>query len=299
MADCGVRWFPVEVDLVDDDGVSDLMWSYEDDGALAALAASGMWVLLLAEVYREGPYAEWSERKARKLARRVGMGAEWVSDFVSRAASCGLLDRGLLEGRGVVTSHGIQRRWLRAKRSNHRRAIADGLDPSLLYGDVRDELGMGDGGDVAAQCGDVAAQCGDRREERREEEKKEKEKRDEREARPSAREEGEDRGASEAAVILPCMSQRVEGRTYLDADGTMHRTQVGALAARYAHQVGRSDFPAFCGRVRGLCPQSCRGEPERAGACYELLSKALDRYDPERARDPFGIARTVLTQDRG
>ena len=108
-------------------------------------------------------------------------------------------------------------------------------------------------------------------------------------------------GTGHGRLPLECMRRRVEGTAWCGAGERVWRTQVEAVADAYRTATGRGDDGAkrYVRQVAGLCPAGCDGSPERAKACFELVMRALDRYDPAKARDPIGITRAVLADRQG
>ena len=58
-----------------------------------------------------GYYCEWNERVALLFAHKIGAGGDVVREAVSAAIREGIFDRGMLENYGILTSHGIQKRF--------------------------------------------------------------------------------------------------------------------------------------------------------------------------------------------
>lgn len=103
-------------------------------------------------------------------------------------------------------------------------------------------------------------------------------------------------GSGKGRVPLACMRRRADGKAWYGSDdGTVFLTQVEALADRYRAVTGRDDFKTFVRRLDGLCPAGCRGDPEQAAQCFELVSQAIDRWDSRKApRGPYGLAKAML-----
>ncbi len=128
-----ISWFPLETDLLtDDDKVFDLMDGATDDGAFADF---GRYVALISRVYREGPALQVGRRMARRVAHDLGLGLDGFERFVSRCVDAGLLSRRLWDDERVITSHGIQLRWIKAKG----RSKSQGLPAEFSRWDLLDE----------------------------------------------------------------------------------------------------------------------------------------------------------------
>ena len=112
-------------------------------------------------------------------------------------------------------------------------------------------------------------------------------------------EEEEDGGGDVAASMpLPCMAVPEEGRVCIDLNGGPHQTMLGCVLDGYRQAGGKGTPEQYCAKVSGLCPPSCRGAPDRAGACFDLIMQALKTYDPRKTRDPWPLTRTILENDR-
>ena len=59
----------------------------------------------------QGYYCEWSDRISVVFARKIGADAQLVRDVVSAAIDEGFFDKTIYEQYGVLTSHGIQKRF--------------------------------------------------------------------------------------------------------------------------------------------------------------------------------------------
>lgn len=73
----------------------------------------------------QGYYYEWSYDDAATTARKVGggVGSETVKQTVNLCLRIGLFDRDLFEGRGILTSRGIQKRYVVAMAGKVRKHI--------------------------------------------------------------------------------------------------------------------------------------------------------------------------------
>lgn len=69
-------------------------------------------VKLLQRIYGgQGYYCEWSDRVALLFARKIGAGANVVREVVSSALKERIFDEEIFQKYGVLTSHGIQKRF--------------------------------------------------------------------------------------------------------------------------------------------------------------------------------------------
>ena len=81
----------------------------------------GVIVKLFQEIYGgQGYYAEWTDEIALLFAKRIGVSEGAVSEIVKAAIRRGIFDKRIFDTYGVLTSHGIQERYLKGahRRSN-------------------------------------------------------------------------------------------------------------------------------------------------------------------------------------
>lgn len=106
----GVDYFPLDVVL---DTKFELM---EAEFGLNGFAIV---VKLYQKIYGEqGYYCEWTNEVALLFARKCGVGVNVVSEIVKSALKRGIFDKDKFEHYGILTSAGIQNRYLTAKKSN-------------------------------------------------------------------------------------------------------------------------------------------------------------------------------------
>ena len=105
----GVDYFPKNTDFYNDDKVRLLR---------AEFGAKGMYLLdyLLCEIYgKNGYFIKWDKSRCFLVSDGAGCGCspEYISEFISGALRCSFFDEGVFKVFGVLTSAGIQRRYLR------------------------------------------------------------------------------------------------------------------------------------------------------------------------------------------
>ncbi len=105
----GVDYFPMNTDFYNDDKVRLLR---------AEFGAKGMYILsfLLCEVYRtNGYFIKWDKNKCFLVSDGAGCGCspEYISEFISGCLRCSFFDERVFNVFGVLTSAGIQRRYIR------------------------------------------------------------------------------------------------------------------------------------------------------------------------------------------
>lgn len=59
----------------------------------------------------EGYYCEWNDDVALLFSRKIGLGCSVVSEIIQKSVQRGIFDRSMLENYGILTSHGIQKRY--------------------------------------------------------------------------------------------------------------------------------------------------------------------------------------------
>ena len=145
----GVDYFPKDTHFYSDDKVRLLRSEF---------GAEGMYLLdyLICDLYaKEGYYAVWSKEKCMLTADGAGCGisSEFVEKFVSGCIDCRFFDEGVFRRFGVLTSAGIQRRYIRMFQSrevipiiseywlldiNNRRDVTCGIMHKLEFKSVSD-----------------------------------------------------------------------------------------------------------------------------------------------------------------
>lgn len=100
-------YFPLDVNFFDDDKV---ILIEEDFGIKGGYVA----IRLMAMVYEQGYYMEWKPTSQFTVAKRVGKGitGALVMDILRSCLRHGLFNEKLFDGHAVLSSKGIQERWL-------------------------------------------------------------------------------------------------------------------------------------------------------------------------------------------
>ena len=127
----GLDYFPLDVDFFEDDKILQLEDEHGEQGVLVYLR-------LLCRIYRNNGYYEvWDSGKPALVAKRIGIGGNprKVDLIVRSCVKWSLFDRKLFDAGGVLTSVGIQRRYLHAIRERAKKAAAKGrkicVDPAV------------------------------------------------------------------------------------------------------------------------------------------------------------------------
>lgn len=322
-----LEYMPVDIDMADDPKVFALMEEAGGGDEAARWSAFGRVVALISRIYRHGFYMPYGRFERRKLARDLGMSAQEMDAFVELCVECEIFDEGAYREGGVLTSRGIQRRYLKAKKvgrwsvpAEDERYLLDGcqapagpqrsdgvsenLRESPRSPENRREPPSGPE-DAPKTSGDApeTAEPSERREDKRRKEKKEK--RRERPARA-----GRDRSSSSSAnrisgfasqaFPLSCLSSVSDpAGAYFDSGGEAHATPWGALEATWARAAPGQDISSFARQVAGACPPDCDRSLERVEACGRLLQRALRAYDPAKGATPVPLAMRIIADERG
>lgn len=77
----------------------------------------GVIVKILQEIYgEEGYYIEWTNEVELLFAQKNGLGGGFVSEIVQASIKRGIFDKRIFDKYGVLTSHGIQERYMKGTR---------------------------------------------------------------------------------------------------------------------------------------------------------------------------------------
>jgi hypothetical protein len=133
----GVDYFSLDVDFFEDDKIRLLR---------AEFGAKGMYILvyLLCEIYaKNGYYMSWNESKCLLVSDGAGCGCNpgFVQEFINGCFKRSFFDKGVFDMFGILTSKGIQRRYLYAVMT--RKQIRLIKEYCLLNSEDFDELSDG------------------------------------------------------------------------------------------------------------------------------------------------------------
>ena len=103
----GLEYFPLDVDIDSDERVEFIL-------AKHGFQAFGILIKLLMEIYRQGYYIAWTERQRYVFAKRVNVDSMYTETVVSAYINEGIFDKNLFDQYGILTSHGVQARYLQA-----------------------------------------------------------------------------------------------------------------------------------------------------------------------------------------
>lgn len=144
----GLDYFSFDVDFFSDDKILFISSRFGLIGEIIAIR-------LLTRIYRNGYYIHWSEDTALLFAKFVGDGQAshgLVNDIVYELVKRGFFDKSIFDRFGVLTSHGIQKRYVDACK---RRKSIEIAEQYLLLG--KDE--KNDNLQVLINCTQNAEEC--------------------------------------------------------------------------------------------------------------------------------------------
>jgi DnaD/phage-associated family protein len=103
----GLDYFPLDVDMDSDDKIEYIEAKY-------GLVAFGIIVRLMMAIYRQGYYMMWTERQQYVFSKKVNVDINHLSEIVNVCINEGVFDKNVYNTYKILTSHGIQTRYLRA-----------------------------------------------------------------------------------------------------------------------------------------------------------------------------------------
>lgn len=117
----GLDYFPLDIDLDQDDKLSMVIGEFGEKGELIFLK-------LLGWIYKHnGYYVEWNEIEQLKFAKRVsyigGASVNLIKEIVVRCIKWGLFDNTVFVSFQILTSSRIQKTWVDASRKRKERVI--------------------------------------------------------------------------------------------------------------------------------------------------------------------------------
>lgn len=114
-----IDYYPIEISIFQDAKVRKLI---QYQGAKAAT----VYVYLLCEIYRNGYYISWNKTTVQLVIQALNLDVAFVKEVVICCAKVGLFNSEYLYKEKILTSKGIQKRYLRiSKLCNNSIAIED------------------------------------------------------------------------------------------------------------------------------------------------------------------------------
>ena len=103
----GLDYFPLDVDISADERVEFIEARYGLEGFAVIIK-------LLTAIYRNGYYIKWDEMQIYVTSRRVSYPVNHLTDVVNDLVNYDFFNKNLYEKYKILTSHGIQTRYLQA-----------------------------------------------------------------------------------------------------------------------------------------------------------------------------------------
>lgn len=103
----GLTYFPLDVSIDQDDKIALI----ESDFGLEGFAVT---IKLLMKIYAEGYMYHWGEKELKLFSRKIGVEVSLVSAVAAAGLRWGLFSQSLFDDYGILTSHGIQKRYFEA-----------------------------------------------------------------------------------------------------------------------------------------------------------------------------------------
>lgn len=103
----GIDFFPTDINLFEDDRIFLLEEKYGDEG-IAYLFK------LFINIYRNSYFLDWGEITHNKFCRNMRLNKERSTELLNFLIEIGIINRDKFEAYSILTSEGIQERWLRA-----------------------------------------------------------------------------------------------------------------------------------------------------------------------------------------
>lgn len=101
----GLDYFPLNVDVDQDDKIAIIEAEH-------GMLGFGIIIKLLMKIYSEGYYYDWTEKEQILFSRRVYVDIKQVNVIINDCVKWGLFDKELFDKYNILTSAGIQRRYL-------------------------------------------------------------------------------------------------------------------------------------------------------------------------------------------
>lgn len=121
----GIDYFPFDVDFFHDEKIEFISARFQTKG-------ESILIRLLCKVYRNGYYTGWNTDESMLLAKRAGnnISPTLVSEVVRESVKRGFFDEAIFNQFGVLTSKGIQKRYVAA--TSERKTIVLNRDIWLI-----------------------------------------------------------------------------------------------------------------------------------------------------------------------
>lgn len=126
----GLDYFPLDVNMDQDDKVIVIFAKYGIEGF-------GILIKLLMEIYKNGYSYQWTEKEQLIFSSRVSVDINKVNELVNDCIKWGFFNKEIYESHQVLTSKGIQNRYLLA--TSRRVNVDINEDIKLVSVDINDK----------------------------------------------------------------------------------------------------------------------------------------------------------------
>ncbi|MFL0198315.1 DUF4373 domain-containing protein [Clostridium sp. WILCCON 0269] len=103
----GLEYFPLDVDMDQDDKIALIE-------AQHGLVGFGVVIKLLMKIYKYGYFYEWTEKQQLLFSKRINVDINSINVIINDCVKWELFDKNAFESYKVLTSRGIQKRYLEA-----------------------------------------------------------------------------------------------------------------------------------------------------------------------------------------
>jgi hypothetical protein len=103
----GLDYFPLDVDMDQDDKVALIE-------AQHGIVGFAVVIKLLMKIYKNGYFYEWTEKEQLLFSKRINVDINGVNVIINDCIKWGLFDGNMLESYKILTSKGVQKRFLEA-----------------------------------------------------------------------------------------------------------------------------------------------------------------------------------------
>lgn len=114
----GIDYFPTDVDIDQDDKILMVKNKF-------GLVGMGTVMMLLARIYKTGYYYDWTEREQELFAGHFREEVNVINNVVNECIKWGFFDKNKLSEHNILTSKGIQKRYLLAVERRKDKGIID------------------------------------------------------------------------------------------------------------------------------------------------------------------------------
>lgn len=101
----GLDYFPLDIDIDQDDKIQIILFE-------GGIEGFGIIIKLLMNIYKKGYYVEFTDKDKQLFAYRSGVSIEKINKILQVALDNGLFNKKLHQRYSIITSHGIQIRYV-------------------------------------------------------------------------------------------------------------------------------------------------------------------------------------------